>query len=438
MKFAICGLVAEAGQFFFSLTEFIKQKGNSAVFVEPDYSGGVWLVHNKIEFFSSSQEKIIYTLTWKNEYDSFLKYELRLIDIKYKKEEQIIHQKAKLKREAERLLNFYCHFFQENTIDVLLFWNGFQLNSAVARIAAELLSIKCLYFEKSLIPYYLQIDTNGINYDNSNKLLLSKNLNNGSLQPINYFINLIEKKQPVHNPLSKINKLIKIKYLLKERKLDDFLSIVMSNLKSFTNKIRYGSLEVSDKPNIIQEKDFIFFPLQVNNDTQLVCYGNAFISNVKAIKEISGIINQLDPTCKILIKMHPDERDSRENYKIKKLVNELNNCFISYKSTTELIKKSKFTITINSSVGFEAILLQTPVVVLGNSLYSDSNFVFKINDLRELKQIYSKIVNNRSDDFKVIQFANAMENILVQCNFINPLNPELELVWNCMSRMLVK
>jgi len=438
MNFAICGLVAEAGQFFFSLAEFIKQKGNSTVFVEPEYSGGVWLVHNKVEFFSSSKEKIYYTLTWKKEYDSFLKYEIRLIDIEHKKEKQIIHQKAKLTREAQRLLNFYYHFFQKNKIEVLLFWNGFKLKSAVARIAAELLNIKCLYFEKSLIPYYFQIDTNGINYDNSNKLLLSKNLNNDSLQPINYFINLIEKKQPVHDPLSKINKLTKIKYLLIERKRDDFLSIVMSNLKSFINTIRYGSLKVLDKQNFELEKDFIFFPLQVNNDTQLVCYGNSFTSNVNIIKEISGIIQKLDPTCRILIKIHPDERDSRENYKIKKIVNELSNCFISNKSTTELIKNSKFTITINSSVGFEAILLQKPVVVLGNSLYSDSNLVIKINDLEELKQIYLNISTFKSDDINVMQFANFLENILVKCNFINPLNPELELVWNYMSRLLIK
>jgi len=295
-----------------------------------------------------------------------------------------------------------------------------------------------LYFEKSLIPYYLQIDTKGINYGNSNKSLLYKNLNDDALKPINYFIRLIEKKQPIHDPLSKINKLIKIKYLWKDRKLNEFLSIVVSKFNSFINIIRYGFLKVPDIQNSVQEKDFIFFPLQVNNDTQLICYGNSFTSNVKVIKEISKIIGQIDPTSEILIKMHHDERDAAENYKIKKVVNRLSNCFISYKSTTELIKESKFTININSSVGFEAILFQKPVVVLGKSLYSDCNLIIKINNLEELKQIYSKLTNFKSNDFATMRFANALEKILVKCNFINPSNPELELVWNFMIRLLIK
>src|SRR3972149_1297661 len=139
MKTAVCGVIAEACPFFLSLSNFLEEKGITTIHVEPEYSGGVWLIEKKINYYFSFDKKYSCSLPWEEKYDNFIRYNLKMIEIHYKNEKQINKYKIKLRKKAKRLLNFYYYFFQNNGIDVLLFWNGFQFNSAVAKIAANLL-----------------------------------------------------------------------------------------------------------------------------------------------------------------------------------------------------------------------------------------------------------------------------------------------------------
>ena len=434
MKTAVCGVIAEACPFFLSLSNFLEEKGITTIHVEPEYSGGVWLIEKKINYYFSFDKKYSCSLPWEEKYDNFIRYNLKMIEIHYKNEKQINKYKIKLRKKAKRLLNFYYYFFQKNGIDVLLFWNGFQFNSAVAKIAANLLNIKCLYFEKSLIPYYLQIDRNGINYENSLKKLLRNTLPNDPLKPLEYFINLIQQTQPVYNPLVSISRSNKAKFFLKEARYKDF---VVHLLNSINEKfLSYTSLKKIDVKRSLSCQNYIFFPLQVTDDTQLLYFGNQFISNTQTIKEISKVINEIDPSSEIIFKVHPFERNQKDIIEIYKTAAGLNNCFITDEPTHELIKNSKLVITVNSSVGFEAILFQKPVVLLGNSLYSDIGLAIKVNNITEIKSNYDEILSFKPDLSVIIRCANALESILVRCYFVNPSISELGAVWNFMKKLL--
>lgn len=73
---------------------------------------------------------------------------------------------------------------------------------------------------------------------------------------------------------------------------------------------------------------------------------------------------------------------------------------ISYKENMfELIKNSKGTINLSSTVGLEALMLQKPSVVLGNVFYNDTGLTFKVNSYLELWQVI-KTINKKGFDVK--------------------------------------
>ena len=118
--------------------------------------------------------------------------------------------------------------------------------------------------------------------------------------------------------------------------------------------------------------DFVFFAGQIFKDSVIRCsnfgdYRNTIKTAFKAFSD-AGI--------KVVYKPHPIgiQKDAKED---KEFLNELlslkyPNIYISMDdhSVHELIDKSVATVTINSGVGFEAILHKKPVFVLGKSDYT--------------------------------------------------------------------
>lgn len=129
--------------------------------------------------------------------------------------------------------------------------------------------------------------------------------------------------------------------------------------------------------------DFVFVPFQVDSDTQIVEYSQ-WIRNMSHLYEVVASLKSTlgDKIPTIVIKEHPSSKYSY-NY-LHGLRNDVQ--FYNSCNTQELIEKSKFIITINSSVGLEALLLNKPVVMLGDSFYKLDGLVNSANNTKELSQ----------------------------------------------------
>ena len=109
---------------------------------------------------------------------------------------------------------------------------------------------------------------------------------------------------------------------------------------------------------------FIFFPMQVSTDTQIVL--NSDVDNVGVLKYL---VDQ--EALPIVTKPHPAELNFDYIYKIKN--ENKDKIFITNTNTYELIKKSEKVYTINSTVGMEAMLYDKNVSFMGRSIYSKMN-----------------------------------------------------------------
>ncbi|QXO48217.1 hypothetical protein JC862_19090 [Morganella morganii] len=115
---------------------------------------------------------------------------------------------------------------------------------------------------------------------------------------------------------------------------------------------------------IEKNENYILFPLQVFEDSQIKLHSN--IDNLSAIKYLNKLSEELKLT--LVIKPHPAETN---RYALDSIL-ELKKIYkfkISNKNTFELIKHSQKTVVINSTVGLESILLNKETIFLGESFY---------------------------------------------------------------------
>ncbi|MET6759755.1 hypothetical protein [Pseudoalteromonas sp. NCIMB_1079] len=115
--------------------------------------------------------------------------------------------------------------------------------------------------------------------------------------------------------------------------------------------------------------DYIFFPTQVRYDSQLIL--NSDINNQQAIEKAVKLAKERN--YKLYVKIHPAETDP-EILKDYILLKDKYNFLIVDSNTTELIKQAKVVVTINSTVGLEALIYDKELKVYGRAIYSDFDF----------------------------------------------------------------
>jgi capsular polysaccharide export protein len=113
------------------------------------------------------------------------------------------------------------------------------------------------------------------------------------------------------------------------------------------------------------KRSYIFFPLQVSNDSQL--FLNSDYNNIDVLKELST--KYADET--IYIKVHPAEPSREFIQEVTSFTRKYKNIFLVGNNTKDLIQNSKKVVVINSTVGLESLILKKEVEVYGRALYQD-------------------------------------------------------------------
>jgi capsular polysaccharide export protein len=110
----------------------------------------------------------------------------------------------------------------------------------------------------------------------------------------------------------------------------------------------------------LKEK-YLFFPLQVSNDTQILYHSD--LDNIGAITYLQTKY----PKETIWLKIHPAEENNDFIRQIEAMQNE--HLVIVSNDTRALISHAQKIVTINSTVGLEAMIMGKEVEVLGRAIY---------------------------------------------------------------------
>ncbi len=280
------------------------------------------------------------------------------------------------KKSADQMVSGVMLFLhevrKEYDFDCIFIWNGSQLVGRAMAAFAKNEDVKTLFFEIGNFPGKMVVDPAGVNIrswyaDNFAKFRGEQvNITLFNLWRESY---LQDKLQTHVVPQSRNVKNFNWRYL--EDLYGFYLCNALTSEKPAVLKRTWNYLASKkiifdyDVFNPEQEK-FLFFPLQVSTDSQLLW--NSDVDNLQAIKiaskraEAEGL--------RLVVKPHPAEADRVFVKDLLSLKASLGFLFVNT-NTFQLIKHCQKVITINSTVGLEAKLMGRPVELLGRALYAD-------------------------------------------------------------------
>lgn len=138
---------------------------------------------------------------------------------------------------------------------------------------------------------------------------------------------------------------------------------------------------------LYKNKRIIFFPLQVQLDTNIIMYSK-YNTMREAFFEIYNHLNSKDTL--FILRPHPEEdKNTPLNIPI------LDNVIVSTDKTLEYwIENCDLVVTINSTVGLESLLSGKPVICLGKSIYSSLKCLSTYNNfIKDERVILNEVIN---------------------------------------------
>jgi capsular polysaccharide export protein len=278
-------------------------------------------------------------------------------------------------KSIDKQFNWLCkgfkNYFTQNSVDRLIIWNGAMLPGHIAAIVANSFNVQTLFFEIGNFPNKIFIDPQGVNAKSS---LMDKDLSICEEYSEERLVSFLEKhkrsKEIIHIVPQK-QLMEKINYFAAYDLIYNMFSrypLRTTNdnvIKRILKKTVMNNLSIKyDKVNH-KETDYVLFPLQVSIDSQVLLNSDTTIED-----SINYALNAAtENNLALFIKPHPAEKNKRISTYIKELKKKHNNLYVTNINTYQLIKHSRKVITINSTVGIEALMYYKHVEVLGRAFY---------------------------------------------------------------------
>jgi capsular polysaccharide export protein len=228
-------------------------------------------------------------------------------------------------------LDLFVNRFRKRSVDLLVVWGGFQLPVAAALAAARDAGVATLFCENGYLPKTIVVDRMGINAGNS---LMGK--------PAEFYRGVL---------------------------LDDTRRENLFDMPLVTRPLKSGS---ATSENIVLPERFAFLPLQVHDDSQILLYSPHFPDMPSVVRFCAEGIEAYNrrnaAQLRLVVKEHPSDHGRIDYSDAFRAFPDV--VFTKLMNTQQLIQKSAAVITVNSTVGIEAMLHLKPVIALGDAFYA--------------------------------------------------------------------
>ena len=257
--------------------------------------------------------------------------------------------------EAVLVWSFYSAYFMKSPSSLIGLWNGHKFRSSIVVLAAKRHKKKVVYFENGLLPNTTTMDDKGINDANS----LPRN--------VNFYLGRhgMGYKTP----------------------LPEKLTVRKS---PYSTKVQYDS-------KIPLPREYLFVPFQVNTDSQITLHSKWIKDMHHFFRVLCNVLAQTSNTnLHFVLKEHPQcPQDYRDLHQAVRQYTRI--MFANSSSVQELIEGSLGVVTINSTVGWESLLLGKKVISLGNACYNLPRLVQHVQDEKSLVTAINSLPSWQSD-----------------------------------------
>lgn len=291
--------------------------------------------------------------------------------------QRLFQRENALYRQAIAAIHYFYNYITSKHIDLVCVWNGSLIPLAAATIIAKKLGKKTLYFENGYLPGTTVVDPKGVN--NHNSLVgLSKSFYE-TVEIDEAKLEKIRKERPVARTI--------------KRKWYDRLKL---------------SNQSPEHDAVSLPEHYILIPLQVHDDTQILLHSPNIKSMDQLVDCVTTAVEQYnicsDIPISIVVKAHPSDSGRIDYSKIEQTCRKKKALFLRYYPTQTLIKQAAGIITINSTVGIEALIQHKPVITLGNAFYNVPGIVHHVDDPKMLPDMIPVIANQQVNHRLIDQF----------------------------------
>lgn len=346
--------------------------------------------------------------TINNEYDleKIIKYEYKL-----SKYNNVEVDKKIFKKKAAFTIKVLSNLNKSVKFNKIIMWGESYIYERAAKQYGLKNNKEMRFLENGYFrPFTITWDKSGVNYNNSlpRDKEFYKKLETKSLKKEQFFKPLKVSRATLQ---TKKNFITKLMIYLKEFNLP-FISnkeFKEKNFKILKNKINKFIARRTKKNinNEILNDDYIFVPFQVESDSQIILHSRikSMYQFVKIVsKQVKKFNESYNKDYKVIFKTHPHDFNLSTE-KIYSLINEYDNIHLINGGDTEvLIKNSKLVITINSTVGIEALLNKKKVITLGEAFYNIDGIVDHCNDFEKLYYKINETLNKKFDEVLINNF----------------------------------
>lgn len=253
--------------------------------------------------------------------------------------------------------------------DLVVLWNGALLPSATAAAAARGHGIATLFCENGYLPQTVVMDPCGVNA-----------LNALAGKPADF-------------------------YRAVRPEADGLAALFAALPQPRALNARSGAKPPAPEDFALPEH-YVFLPLQVHDDSQILLHSPRF-SDMPAVVDfcargVAAFNAAHGGNLKLVIKEHPSDYGRIDYAKLRARHPDL--AFTRTSDTRELIAKAQAVITVNSTVGIEALLYLKPVVTLGDAFYNVPGLVYPCGGDEGLETALTEILNRPVDRDLVEKF----------------------------------
>lgn len=170
-----------------------------------------------------------------------------------------------------------------------------------------------------------------------------------------------------------------------------------------------------EKNEVPEGVELIYYPLHMQPEATVIPAGNELYDQLIIIDEISRamsdnqilIVKEHPATLSVKSIAQPELRHPFRSIKFYKTLSKYPNVIIISRnnSSEQIIKKSRFIITIRGSITLESLILNKPVLLFGDSLYNSFPNTIRIESFNQLESLLrSKVTNEKFNPYPVLRF----------------------------------
>jgi hypothetical protein len=171
----------------------------------------------------------------------------------------------------------------------------------------------------------------------------------------------------------------------------------------------------------IPEKS-VFYAFQYQPEQSTLSQGIFYANQIALIENIS---KSLPLGYKLIIKEHPWGRGARPVWQYRHLADLYNIQFCDAPSK-EIIAKVEAVIVISGTVGFEALMLEKPTIVLGRTFFTHCDLFYRADSVQDLPGLLRKILVDRDFESNAQRHSQLQRYLMSYLNALIPYFPVVE------------